>query len=96
MSKNIPITTEVYDKLDTRAQQLGLTLEQYVQMIFESMDQAPPTVATVVVEAEFSRGLYDEVKQVVEKSALAYDSISQFIEEATRQHLLKLRKVQMC
>ena len=89
--KQIQIETEVYDKLETRAQQLGLTVEQYVQMLFESLDQASVTVSTIVVEVELTQGLYNKVKQFVETSDQAYDSISEFIQEATREHLLKKR-----
>ena len=94
MTKQIPITTEIHEKLHTRAQQLGLTVNQYVHMILESIDQAPATTSTIVVEVELTQGLYDQLKRFVEKSNLAYDSIGQFIEEATRGHLLEYRKLQ--
>lgn len=91
--KQIQIKAPVFEKLDERSQQLGLTIEQYVDKIFREMDQAPPTVETVVVEAEITRGLYDNLKQFVETSDQAYGSISEFIEEAIRQHLLKKRTI---
>ena len=93
MRKEVPIALDVYERLEQRSQHLGLTVNQYVDKLFNEMDQTPPTVETIIVTVEMAKGLYEQVKQFVETSGLAYSSITEFIEEATRSHLLHVERL---
>jgi hypothetical protein len=55
------------------------------------MERKQIPVETVTVKIEIARGLYDYVKQFVETSGLGYDDANEFIEAATREHLLRMR-----
>jgi hypothetical protein len=57
------------------------------------MERKQIPVQTVIVKIEIAEGLYNLVKQFVETSGLGYDDITEFIEAATREHFLRMRRI---
>jgi hypothetical protein len=57
------------------------------------MERGQIPVSTVVVKIEMGKGLYEDMRQFVETSGLGYDDITEFIEAATREHLLRMRRI---
>jgi len=57
------------------------------------MERKQIPVETVTVKIEMAEGLYNLVKHFVETSGLGYDDITEFIEAATREHLLRMRRI---
>jgi anti-sigma regulatory factor (Ser/Thr protein kinase) len=57
------------------------------------MERTQIPVETVVVKIEMAKILYDCAKQFAETSGLGYDDITEFIEAATREYLLRMRRV---
>jgi hypothetical protein len=57
------------------------------------MEKTEIPVETVVVKIEMAKGLHSLVKRFIEANSLGYDDITEFIEAATREYLLRMRRV---
>ena len=94
--REIKVSSKVYEKLATRAQILGLDVEKYVDGLITDLDTTPPSVSTVIVEVELAKGFYEAIKQYIAKNKwLAYESMSDFLNEAARRYFEKTVTMQV-